>query len=132
MYGHQSYVNALDKKLVEGYQYTDVEVQQLREKTAMIDHCIVHQHRFNLKQPRIIDQSYKPSALPVLEMCHITTTLNTVNRRMDTDGLSCAYANCLSTVAANRTRISTHTNTIANPDYPPTTPHTTPSPPNSQ
>ncbi|EDS29091.1 ATP-binding cassette sub-family G member 4 [Culex quinquefasciatus] len=96
MYGHQSYINALDKKLLEGYQYSDVEVQQLREKTALIEHCILHQHRFNLKQPHIIDHSYKTSALPVLEMCHITTTSNTVNRRTDTDGLSCAYANCLS------------------------------------
>lgn len=100
MYGHQSYINTLEKKLAQGYQYTDVEVQQLREKTAMIEHCIQHQHRFNLKQPRIIDHSYKTSALPVLEMCHITTTPNTVNRRTDIDGLSCAYANLLSTVAA--------------------------------
>lgn len=128
MYGHQSYINALDKKLLEGYQYSDVEVQQLREKTALIEHCILHQHRFNLKQPHIIDHSYKTSALPVLEMCHITTTSNTVNRRTDTDGLSCAYANCLSMVGSSRRR-PPNTNTTANLAQSPLTPlHTTPTP----
>ncbi|XP_062716162.1 uncharacterized protein LOC134291848 [Aedes albopictus] len=102
MYGHQTHVNTLEARLAEGYHYTDPEIQQLQEKSALMDHCINHQHRFNIQQPTIVDITYKSQALQVLEMCHIATTSNTVNHRTDTDNLSCAYANLLSTIKNRR------------------------------
>lgn len=127
MYGHQSHVNTLDNLLSNGHQYEDSDVQQLRGKTAMIDHCIQYKHRFDLNTPTILDSTYKPQALPVLEMCHIATTSNTVNRRMDTDNLSCAYANLLDSIK-NRREESNASSTINRtrqtyPNHNPT-PHT--------
>ncbi|XP_062716693.1 uncharacterized protein LOC134292045 [Aedes albopictus] len=102
MYGHQTHINTLENKLAEGYQYTDPEIQLLQEKSALMSHCINHQHRFNIQQPSLVDSTYKRQALQVLEMCHIATTSNTVNHRTDTDNLSCAYANLLSTIKTQR------------------------------
>lgn len=62
MYGHQSHINVLDEKLREGNCYTDPAIQQLKEKTALIEHCITHQHRFNINNPSIIDITYKRQA----------------------------------------------------------------------
>ncbi|XP_062713448.1 uncharacterized protein LOC134290344 [Aedes albopictus] len=102
MYGHQSHINTLERLLQEGNSYTDPPIQQLKEKTALMEHCITNQHRFNVNNPSIIDITYKRQALQVLEMFHIATTPNTVNRRTDTDHLSCAYANLLETIRRSR------------------------------
>ncbi|XP_055527183.1 uncharacterized protein LOC129719802 [Wyeomyia smithii] len=102
MYGHQSHVNTLDKLLPNGHQNEEHEIQQLQGETAMIDHCIQYNHRFDLNTPAILDSAYKTQALQVLEMCHIATTTNTVNHRTDADNLSCAYANLLLSIKYRR------------------------------
>ncbi|XP_062703673.1 uncharacterized protein LOC134286115 [Aedes albopictus] len=111
MYGHQTHVNTLERKLLEGHQYTDPEILQLQEKSALIHHCIQHQHRFNIGNPSIVDITHRKQALQVLEMCHISTTSNTVNHRTDTDNLSCAYAHLLASIKDQRVeRIALSTN----------------------
>ncbi|XP_062710777.1 uncharacterized protein LOC134288874 [Aedes albopictus] len=118
MYGHQTHVNTLEQHLAQGQQYTDLPVQQLREKSALINHCITHQHRFNISNPTIVDITYKKQALQVLEMCQIATTSNTVNHRTDTDNLSCAYAHLLSSIKTRREEESraSSTNSYNRPD----------------
>ena len=99
MYGHQSLVNTLDRHLSTGHEYSDPLIQQLREKSALLEHAIDQQHRFDINNPSIVDTSFKTQALPVLEMCHIYTTPDTVNRRTDTDGISATYSYLLTSVA---------------------------------
>lgn len=107
--GHQSTINALENQLNQGRQYTDMEIQQLKGKTALIEHCIDHQHRFNLQKPKILDHTFKRSTLPILEMCHISTIPNTVNRRTDTDNLNRSYTNIINTLQISERTLSTST-----------------------
>ncbi|XP_058830393.1 uncharacterized protein LOC131689363 [Topomyia yanbarensis] len=51
MYGHQSLINKLDQRLADGQKYDDNQIQELKERTALMEHCISHQHRFDLKKP---------------------------------------------------------------------------------
>ncbi|XP_055527224.1 uncharacterized protein LOC129719840 [Wyeomyia smithii] len=109
MYGHQSLVNTLDRHLSTGHEYSDPLIQQLREKSALFEHAIDQQHRFDINNPSIVDTSFKTQALPVLEMCHIYTTPDTVNRRTDTDGISATYSYLLISVANLRVERPTAT-----------------------
>ncbi|XP_065077334.1 uncharacterized protein LOC135700684 [Ochlerotatus camptorhynchus] len=103
--GHKSNIN----KLAEILQTT----QHIHAKTALIQHIADHQHTFDLEGTKIIDRTYRSSALSMLEMCHINNTSNTVNYRTDVAGLNTTYAGILHTVKANisrreRSRNNTH------------------------
>lgn len=115
MYGHQTLLNTLQKCIENGHQHTDPQIQQLREKTALMDHCITLQHTFDVNKPVIIDSSFKAQSLPVLEMCHIKTTPHTVNRRTDTIGLSAAYSHLLETVCRPKTKTQNRQQDRENP-----------------
>lgn len=92
IYGHNSLINTLERKLEAGLQYSDptVQEQELKEKTALIEHCITYEHRFDTQALSIVDTTFKASALPILEMCQIATTPHTDNRRTDTHDLNTA------------------------------------------
>ncbi|XP_062705801.1 uncharacterized protein LOC134287623 [Aedes albopictus] len=97
--GHKSNVNKLEKIMSNSQTNTDTAKATLIETTtALIQHCIQHNHRFNLDLTQIIDHSYKPTILPFLEMCHITNTDHTVNKRTDIDRLSTTYAAVLHSI----------------------------------
>ncbi|XP_062714712.1 uncharacterized protein LOC134291229 [Aedes albopictus] len=97
--GHKSNVNKLDKLMNDSQTNTEAAKTTLIETTtALIQHCIEHNHRFNLDQTQIIDHSYKQTTLPFLEMCHITNTDKTVNKRTDVDRLSTTYAAVLHSI----------------------------------
>ncbi|XP_062715754.1 uncharacterized protein LOC134291688 [Aedes albopictus] len=95
--GHRANVNKLDK-LMNDEEHThtnEAQIALIETTTALIEHCITQNHRFQLDHTNIIDHSHKPSTLPFLEMCHITNTDKTVNKRTDTDGLNTTYAGLL-------------------------------------
>lgn len=98
LYGHKTHINKLERLTELGYTNTDTDMLTLREKTAMIEHCIDHNQRFDLNNTQIIDHTYKTHNLPFLEMCHITNTPNTVNHRTDVCSLSTTYAAILKTI----------------------------------
>lgn len=102
--GHRSDVNKLDQLIQSGHNYTDAIIQQQREKTALVSHCIDTGHRFDTTQAKILDQSFKRSSLPLLEMIWIHNTTNTVNKRTDTDGLNSTYAGILHVLHKHRTK----------------------------
>lgn len=87
--GHRSNVNKYS-------QYANFSNDN-SPKTALIQHMIDHQHSFNLSNTKIIDRSYRSSDLPILEMCHIHNTPNTVNYRTDVENLNTTYAGILHT-----------------------------------
>lgn len=91
--GHRSNVNRLEKLINDNNTNTETAKTSLIETTtALIKHCVELDHRFNLEHTQVIDHSYKQSTLPFLEMCHITNTNYTVNKRTDIDKLSTTYA----------------------------------------
>lgn len=101
MSGHRSDIAKLDTLSDAAGQQDQVavyELERLKEKTALITHCMEHQHRFNLEEVKIIDQHRRVNALPILEVCHIISTEKTVNKRSDTDKLSAIYAGVLHTL----------------------------------
>ncbi|XP_062705415.1 uncharacterized protein LOC134287527 [Aedes albopictus] len=103
--GHRSNVNRLDKLINDNNTNTEIAKASLIETTtALIQHCIEQDHRFDLEHTQIIDHSYKQSTLPFLEMCHITNTDNTVNKRTDIDRLSTTYAAVLHDIKSRRER----------------------------
>lgn len=114
MYGHQTHINKLQRLLDSGVEYDDVHIQDLREKTALMDHCIVHRHRFDVNHPQIMDSTHKAASLPILEMCHIRATPNTVNRRTDTDGLNTTYSFLLSSI--QRLQMQKTSRSLPNPN----------------
>ncbi|XP_053698933.1 uncharacterized protein LOC128745891 [Sabethes cyaneus] len=96
--GHKSNISK-HARLVE----TNTEAAKLATfGSALIDHMIQHQHNFDVSKTKIIDRSYRTTALPILEMCHITNTPNTVNYRSDVDNLSSTYAGILHTIKNNK------------------------------
>ncbi|XP_055543162.1 uncharacterized protein LOC129728731 [Wyeomyia smithii] len=109
--GHKSNVNKL---LASPYQPSE-------QRTALTQHMIDHEHTFNLSKTKIIDRSYKASDLPILEMCHIQNTPNTVNFRTDVDNLNTTYAGILHTyqnTTSRRSQITLNNNRPTNsPDY---------------
>lgn len=59
MYGHQTHTNKLKRLLDNRNDYDDVSIQELREKTALMDHCIVQKHWFDVDNPKNLDNTYK-------------------------------------------------------------------------
>lgn len=106
---HQSDVNKLDELL--NVDEHNTEINQLKERTALINHSIEEQHRFTLDKAEILDQHHAKPALEILEMCHISTTENTVNKRSDVDGLSSIYAGILHLVKSKRRKPKPKQNT---------------------
>ncbi|XP_055527697.1 uncharacterized protein LOC129720269 [Wyeomyia smithii] len=104
--GHKSNVNKM-QQILSTNTNTKRELDELKEKTALINHCILYKHNFDFSGTVIVDHSNRTHILPFLEMCHIHNTPNTVNKRVDLDGLNTAYAAVLSSIAPN-------TNTSAN------------------
>ncbi|XP_062710829.1 uncharacterized protein LOC134288912 [Aedes albopictus] len=95
--GHKSNINKLEKMLNENH--TNTALTALAETTtALIKHCIQSQHKFDLDRTEIIDHSNKTTTLPFLEMCHITNTNHTVNKRTDVEGLNTTYAALLHSI----------------------------------
>ena len=64
-------------------------------QTALIQHMMTSKHEFDLMHTKILDRTYRSSHLPVLEMCHIVKTENTVNYRTDVENLNSIYAGIL-------------------------------------
>ncbi|XP_055527127.1 uncharacterized protein LOC129719752 [Wyeomyia smithii] len=95
---HKTHYNALDKLLAEktatttDTDYTDTQIATLKEKTALMNHSITLNHRFDLNHTKILDKYKKQQSLPYLEVCHIMTTENSINKRIDTQGLNSIYA----------------------------------------
>ena len=98
--GHKSNVNKLEQTLKLDTDRTQ-KLEELKGRTALIEHCINKDHRFNLEGTTIIDRTLQIHTLPFLEMCHIYNTPNTVNRRVDIDGLNTAYAGVLHMMKTN-------------------------------
>ncbi|XP_062704389.1 uncharacterized protein LOC134286739 [Aedes albopictus] len=96
--GHRSTINKLTELREAGKDETDQEIMRLREKTALLDHCITNNHQFLLDRVEVLDSSHKKQNLAILESCHILNTQHTVNKRTDTDNLSGTYAGVLHTV----------------------------------
>ncbi|XP_053691812.1 uncharacterized protein LOC128740298 [Sabethes cyaneus] len=84
------------------------ELSNLREKTALLAHCIDTRHRFALDDTRVVDQHRRQTALPILEVCHITNTDHTVNKRSDVDCLSSTYAAILHTIKTTKSKQASH------------------------
>ncbi|XP_055539553.1 uncharacterized protein LOC129726638 [Wyeomyia smithii] len=98
--GHKSNINKY-ASLIENRSAnsnTDNDIAALSEKTALIQHAIQLQHNFDLTKTTILDYTQRATALPILEMCHITNTTSTVNHRTDVDQLSTTYAGLLHTI----------------------------------
>ena len=104
MYGHKSNMNQYQKLLEDGANSRDDRILSLGGKTALMQHMINNQHTFDISKVKIIDRSRHTWALPMLEMCHIANTDNTVNHRTDIDGINTAYAGILHTLKTKRTR----------------------------
>lgn len=102
--GHKSNMNQYTKLTQNNKTQTDHEMIALSEKTALMKHVIEENHMFSITQPKILDRANRISALPILEMCHITYTPNTVNHRTDVQGLSTTYAGLFHTIKTNITR----------------------------
>lgn len=98
MSGHRSDQNKLESLLAAGHSYTDETVRALREKTALIAHCVDHEHRFDLTKPTIIDETHKKSTLPFLEMIWIYNEGTSVNKRTDTEGLNTNYSEIINKI----------------------------------
>ncbi|XP_062710010.1 uncharacterized protein LOC134288585 [Aedes albopictus] len=108
--GHRSNINRLEKLTNDNNTNTEIAKTSLIETTtALIQHCIETDHRFNLEHTQIIDHSYRQSTLPFLEMCHITNTNHTINRRTDIDRLSTTYAAVLHDIKSRNERNETTT-----------------------
>lgn len=119
--GHRSNLNQLENLLGSGLTYTDEPVRALREKTALLAHCIDHEHRFKYDSTRIVDQTYKKNVLPILEMIHISNDNNTINKRTDTDRLNATLSGLIHKIHTIRTRdrsryINTNTTRLPTPD----------------
>lgn len=121
LYGHQSDVNKLTRIIDRGITNIDEQLELYTDRTALIEHSIVNQHAFDLSKIKIVDNTFKISALSILEMCHITNTPNTVNHRTDVDGLSTTYSGILHTIKSNSTR--RNRTAILDSQNPPTSPN---------
>ncbi|XP_062710491.1 uncharacterized protein LOC134288736 [Aedes albopictus] len=92
IYGHQTHYNTLEKLLEQGSDANDPQIVALGEKTALMNHSINKQHRFDLKKVKILDKNVNAHTLQFLEMGHIASNKNCVNKRTDTEGLHAIYA----------------------------------------
>lgn len=102
--GHQTHINK-NKKIREiETSETEQEINRLRETTALMNHIIQEEHIFDLTKTTILDRAKRASALPILEMCHISNNPNTVNHRTDIDNLNTAYADVLHSLKNQQSR----------------------------
>ena len=110
--GHRTNINSLNELLKKGEDINDQAIMKLRETTALIEHSATSHHSFDLDGAKILDSTTKTQNLDVLEVCHITNTPHTVNKREDTNKLSSAYASVLQTVklALSKQTLTQHTN----------------------
>ncbi|XP_058816722.1 uncharacterized protein LOC131680001 [Topomyia yanbarensis] len=111
LYGHKTNINQYVRLKTDGAITTDEQLISLGEKTALIEHMIKNDHNFDLTKAKIIDKTYRSTALPILEMCHISNTANTFNHRTDVDGLNTTYAGILHTLKTTSTRRNRNTET---------------------
>lgn len=112
MYGHKTHYNTLDRLQQNITDPSDPKIEELAEKTALMQHSIKNNHRFDLGNVNIIDRHDKEHALPILEMCHIKNNQHCINKRTDTDGLNVVYAGILHAIKTTQTQANTHiTNT---------------------
>lgn len=97
---HRSTMNELEKLRSKNDDdpATMYELERLKEKTALLQHSIEHNHQFNLQKTTILDHHRRQSALPILEVCNIINTPHTVNKRSDVDSLSSMYVGILHTL----------------------------------
>ncbi|XP_058820812.1 uncharacterized protein LOC131683006 [Topomyia yanbarensis] len=95
---HRSNIKKLNLLREAGHTSEDIQIVELKTKTALLEHSITHHHNFDVNKVKILDQHNRTTALPILEMCHIINQQKTVNKRTDTDGLSCIYAGILQTL----------------------------------
>lgn len=102
MSGHKTHYNTLDRLKAANVDNMDPQMILLSQKTALLEHSIQNNHRFNLENVKIIDQHNKQYKLPLLEVCHIVNNEHSINRRTDTEGLSAIYAGILHAIK-NRT-----------------------------
>lgn len=65
--------------------------------TALQIHALNTGHSFNFKEPKILATENNYRKRTILEMIHIKTTKNTVNKKSDTDNLHSIYATILRT-----------------------------------
>lgn len=93
--GHQTHYNTMENLLERGINVEDPQISALGDRTALMNHSITKQHRFDLKKAKIIDKSENTHTLQFLEMCHIANNTNCINRRTDTEGLHAIYAGIL-------------------------------------
>lgn len=105
--GHKTDVNKLENILLT---QTSLNCNSLSEKTALIQHCYESGHRFNLEKTKIVDNTFHSHTLPFLEMCHIYNTPNTVNRRVDVEGLNTTYSAILHNVKSHMNTRPSHSN----------------------
>ena len=104
LYGHRANINKYQRLVDTGVTNTDEQLIRLGEITALLEHTIKHKHAFDLDKVKVIDKTFKASALSILEMCHIANTPNTVNRRTDVAGLSNTYSGILHTMKPSTSR----------------------------
>lgn len=110
LYGHKSDKNKLDKIMdMQDEDYKKIQLDQWKERTAIMHHSATTGHTFDYSNPTILDTSNKPTRLPILEICHILTTKN-INKRTDTDGLSISYTGIMHTLK----KYHHHNNTNSN------------------
>ncbi|XP_062711065.1 uncharacterized protein LOC134289085 [Aedes albopictus] len=105
--GHRSDINKLVNQASDNTQ----------AKTALTQHITTEQHTFNLDNTKIVDRTFRSTALPMLEMCHIQNTPNTVNYRTDVDGLNTTYAGILHTIKTNLSRTKPRSNNDSTTTY---------------
>ncbi|XP_038104100.1 uncharacterized protein LOC119765065 [Culex quinquefasciatus] len=116
--GHRSDVNKLEK-IVTDHTNTETDMDSIRDKTALLEHCVNTGHRFQIDNTKIVDTTFMSHTLPFLEMCHIFNTQHTVNHRVDVDGLNTAYASVLHSIRPQHTdthQIRPHNLTQSVPD----------------
>lgn len=104
MSGHKTLYNTMDRLHQQGASASDPRISSLSERTALMQHSITENHRFDLKEVKILDRANKTQALPFLEMCHIASNRLSINNRTDTDGLHAIYAGILHEVEKSRAR----------------------------
>ena len=107
--GHRSNVNALEQLITAGTTPNDTKMMDLKGKTALISHCIDHNHRFELNTAEILDHTHKISSLPLLEMIHIYNDSNCVNKRTDVEHLNSTYAGILHAIARQTQKLKSAT-----------------------
>lgn len=113
--GHKSNINTLEHLRQTGIPIEDHQITTLRERTALLDHCIQHNHNFSFENTKILDRHNIETSLPILEMLHISINPNTVNKRTDTEQLNTVYAGIVNTLRRFHNKQSNDRNVRCNP-----------------